>query len=269
MVRLALLMFFNLAAAGFDHAPWDRVLKASVNAIGEVDYANLKSNADLARYVQAIEKTSPASQPALFPTKQHELAYYINAYNALTTWGVVQKYPVASIGDSLLALARFFRFAKYTVGGESISLQDLENKVIRSPHYSEPRIHFAIVCASLSCPKLSRDAYTAENLEGQLEFQTRQYFAETRNLAADPTSNTIYLAKILDWYRKDFEAFEKKSGNAALLAYALRHAPTGKRESLAAMKSPKIRFREYDWSINDPGSRARAKTMVERELGRT
>lgn len=269
MIRqLLFLASLGVQAATFDHTPWDRVLKASVNAIGEVDYAKLKGNADLEGYVRAIEKISPASQAAMFPTKQHELAYYINAYNALTTWGVVQKYPVKSIGDSLLARGRFFRFTKYTIGGESISLEDLENKIIRAPKYSEPRIHFAIVCASLSCPKLSRDAYTAENLEKQLEFQTRQYFAETRNLWADTASNTVYLPAILDWYKEDFQAFEKKSSPAAQLAYALRYAPPEKRKAVEALKSPKIRFRDYDWSINDPGSRARAKTPEERELAR-
>lgn len=269
MARFLLaLIGLSLGAADFDHAPWDRVLKLSVNTIGELDYAKLKGNADLEAYVRAIEKVSPANRAAMFPAKQHELAYYINAYNALTTWGVVQKYPVKSIGDSLIARGRFFRFTKYTVGGQSISLEDLENKVIRAPKYAEPRIHFAIVCASLSCPKLSREAYTAENLESQLEFQTRQYFAETRNLWADAPSNTVYLPAILDWFKEDFEAFEKKSSPAALLTYALRYAPPERRKAAEALRSPKIRFRDYDWSINDPGSRARAKTAEERELAR-
>jgi hypothetical protein len=271
MVRLIVVLAVagaGMRAESFDHSPWDRVLRKAVNAIGEVDYAALKRDSDLAEYVRAIEKVSPANRPGMFPAKADELAYYINAYNALTTWGVVQKYPVKSIGDSLAARGRFFRFSKYTVGGESMSLEDLENKILRSPKYSEPRIHFAIVCASLSCPRLSREAYTAENLERQLEFQTRQYFAETRNLAVDAASKTVYLAKILDWYKQDFEAFEKKPAPAALLAYALRYAPPDKRAAVEALPSPRIRFRGYDWSINDPGSRARARPAEERELAR-
>jgi hypothetical protein len=268
MIRLSILAVAApfLPAASFDHSAWDRVLKTAVNAIGEVDYAKLKGNRDLEQYLRAIERVSPASEPARFPAKQDELAYYLNAYNALTTWGVVQKYPVKSIGDSLLARAMFFRYTKYTLGGQRMSLEDLENRILRSPRFAEPRIHFAIVCASLSCPKLSREAFTAENLERQLEAQTRQYFAETRNLAADPATNTVYLAAILNWYKADFEAFEKKPAPQALLAYALRYAPADKRRAVEALPSPRIRFRGYDWSINDPGSRARAKTAVEREL---
>lgn len=265
MVRLLAVLLFvtvRLPAAGFDHAPWDRALKAAVNAIGEVDYASLKHNSDLDRYVRALAETSPANRPELFPTKAHELAYYINAYNALTTWGVVRQYPVKSIGDSALARARFFLFSKYVVGGRDMSLDDIEHTVIRG-RYAEPRIHFALVCASLSCPKLARDAYTGGNLEALLESQTRQYFSETRNLAADSDSNTIYLAKILDWYKQDFD---KKGTPTALLAFAMRYAPPEKRAAVEAVKSPKIRFRGYDWSINDPGSRSRAKSSEEREL---
>ncbi|HYZ87570.1 MAG TPA: DUF547 domain-containing protein [Bryobacteraceae bacterium] len=265
---LSLLVPAFLNAASFDHSLWDRVLKASVNDIGEVDYAKLKGNADLERYVGMIEKSSPGNEPKLFPSKADELAYYINAYNALVMSAVVKKYPVKSIGASLLSRGSFFRFTKHTVGGEKINLEDLENKVLRSPKYAEPRIHFAIVCASLSCPELSRDAYTAANLEQQLEFQARQYFAETRNLSADPKSNTVTLPAIMDWYKADFEAFEKNSGKQALLAYALRYATPQKRAAAEGLKSPRIVFRDYDWSINDPGSRARAKTPEERELAR-
>lgn len=268
ILSLLVLAAASIRAGTFDHTPWARVLAKAVNEIGEVDYAALKDDTDLAVYVRAIGETSPANQPQRFPTKAHELAYYINAYNALTTWGVVERYPVKSIGDTLAARGRFFRFTKHLVGGERISLEDLENRILRSPRYGEPRIHFAIVCASLSCPKLSREAYTAENLERQLEVQTRQYFAETRNLEARTASNTVYLAKILDWYRQDFEAFENQRAPEALLAYALRYAPAEKRAAIEALRAPRIRFRAYDWSINDPGSRARARSPEERELAR-
>ena len=264
LIRIALL-FAHLAisgwAASFDHQPWDRVLKASVNAIGEVDYASLKGHAGLAAYAASLRATSPDNHPELFPNKAEELAYWINAYNALTTLGVAKAYPTKSVRD-LGVLFAFFRRKEYVLGGRTLSLQQLENDIIRK-RYREPRIHFAIVCASLSCPKLSRDAYTAANLEGQLDFQARQYFAETRNLAVSAVGRTVYLAAILDWYKEDFGGTKQ-----ALLAYVRRYAPPARLQEMDRLTNPNLSFRDYDWSINDPGSRARAHTAEERELAK-
>jgi hypothetical protein len=246
-----------LQGAGFDHASWDRALKRAVNEVGEVDYAALKNDRDLLAYVAALRAASPENKKELFSAKGDELAYWINAYNALTTYGVAKAYPTKGVKE-LGFLFGFFRRKDYVLGGRSLSLQQLENEIIRA-RYAEPRIHFAIVCASLSCPKLSRDAYTATNLEKQLAFQTRQYFAETRNVAV--SGNTVTLAAILDWYKADFGG-----SRAALLEYAKQHTTEAKRKAMAAVASPRIVFRDYDWSINDLGSRARASTAVEREL---
>jgi hypothetical protein len=256
----AVCTVFVLPVSAFDHSAWNQVLKESVNAIGEVDYSKLKANpAKLEGYVQQLAAKSPVSHPAEFAGKADQLAYYINAYNALVTHGVVKAYPTKSVRD-LGALYAFFRKKDYVLGGKKLSLQDLENDIIRK-QYSEPRIHFAIVCASLSCPKLSNTAYTADNLEQQLEFQTRQYFAETRNLAIDGA--VVTLAAILDWYKEDFGVSKPK-----LLEYAKRYAPAAKVKEIESIRSPRILFRDYDWSINDPGSRARAKTAEERELAK-
>lgn len=256
---LPLLATLALPAQTFDHTLWTRVLQQSVNEIGEIDYAKLKANPkELEEYVARLAATSPDSKPALFPTKADELAYWINAYNALCTYGVAKAYPVKSVRD-LGFLFAFFRRADYTLGGKKFSLHVLEQELIR-PRYREPRIHFALVCASLSCPKLSREAYTAANLESQLEFQTRQYFAENRNVAVDAKGNRVILAKILDWYAADFAP--------SALEYAKRHTSEAKRKQIESLRNPRVSYRDYDWSINDPGSRARAKTAEERELSR-
>jgi hypothetical protein len=252
-------------AAGFDHSGWDRVLKAAVNPIGEVEYAALKASpAELERYVEALAAAGPTNRPGLFASRQDELAYYINAYNALTTWGVVQRYPLASV-RSIGTLFSFFRTRDYTLAGLKISLHELENDIIRK-RYAEPRIHFAIVCASLSCPKLAREAYTGENLFALLERQTRAAFAERRTLEVDRAANTVTLTALLDWYGRDFEPAAGLRGKPALIAYAARYAPPETRRALLALQNPRILFREYDWSINDPGSRARAASLAEREL---
>ena len=259
--RLLILGFASWLgqAETFDHSLWNKLLKQTVNEIGEIDYARIKANPqDLEAYVRQLAAVSPDSKRELFPTKADELAYWINAYNALCTYGVAKAYPVKSVRD-LGFLFAFFRRADYTLGGKKFSLHVLEQELIR-PRYREPRIHFALVCASLSCPKLSREAYTAANLEGQLDFQTRQYFRETRNLAVDVKGNRIFLAKILDWYAADF--------GPSALEYAKRYTSEEKRKQVEGLRNPRVTYRDYDWSINDPGSRARAKTAEERELSR-
>ncbi|MBY0508186.1 MAG: DUF547 domain-containing protein [Bryobacteraceae bacterium] len=264
-MKLFWLCFVALPAwpQAFDHSAWDAILKESVNEIGEVDYARLKANpGPLAAYVAKLA----AARTETWPSREEQLAFWINAYNALTTYGVARQYPVASVKD-LGFLFGFFRRDDYTAGGRKLSLMTLENGILRA-RFAEPRIHFAIVCASLSCPKLARTAFTAANLNALLESQTRQYFAERRNLSIDAKANRVTLAAILDWYKADFEKFTGQSAPLALLDYARRYAGAEQREALAALKSPKIGFRDYDWSINDPGSRRRAKSAEERELAK-
>jgi hypothetical protein len=265
---LSQLITLPVWAAGttFDHSAWDRVLKAYVSQIGEVDYAALKAHRqDLGAYVAALGASSPANQPDLFPSRADELAYWINAYNAFVMKGVVDKYPTRSVRD-LGALYGFFRRKDYVAGGEKISLQTIENDILRKK-YADPRIHFAIVCASISCPKLSREAFTAANLDAQLDHLAREYFTEERNLSIDTKTGTVTLSAILDWYKQDFAAqVNQPPGPAALLAYVRRYVAGPRKSALESLTQPKVKFREYDWSINDPGSRAKARSPVEREL---
>ena len=234
--------------AAFDHAAWDRILKTYVNEIGEVDYRALKANrGELDAYVKSLGETSPANRPDLFPSRAHALAYWINAYNAFVVRGVVDGYPTKSVRDLGLVYGFFWR-DDYVAGGAKMSLLHLENEIIRKT-YREPRIHFGIVCASVSCPLLSRDAFTADNLEVQLERLTRTFIGERRNVAIDRSANTVTLSKIFDWYTKDF---------GTLLDYIRRYANDDNRAALDALRGPKVSFFDYDWSVNEPGSRARS-----------
>lgn len=251
--------------AAFDHSAWDRVLKSSVNDIGEVDYAKIKAGRkDLDEYVRLLGESSPVNKPELFPSRSDELAYWMNAYNAFVMRGVVDKYPTRSVRD-LGALYGFFRRKDYVAGGEKMSLQHLENEIIRK-NYNEPRIHFGIVCASVSCPLLSKNAFTAANLEEQLERLARNFINQRRNVAIDKAGNEIVLSAIFDWYKKDFETAGAGDGNQALLAYVRRYANEENRRALAELRQLKVKFRDYDWSINAPGARSRSKDPLEREL---
>ncbi|MFN7922547.1 MAG: DUF547 domain-containing protein [Bryobacteraceae bacterium] len=255
-MTIALLAAGMLQAGGFDHSGWDALVKRWVNQIGEVDYGGLaKDRTGLDAYVQRLEQVSPDNNKADFPSRAHELAYWINAYNALVMKGVVSAYPIKSVRDVGGGLT-FFRRRDYVLGGVRMSLQHLENEIIRK-RYKEPRIHFAIVCASISCPRLAAEAYTGEKLEAQLERAARQSLREQRMLAVDEKANLVSLTSLLNWYKLDF---------GDVMAFLRSRASESERKKLEALKNPKIRYYDYDWSINDPGSRARAKALHERAL---
>jgi hypothetical protein len=241
-------------ALAIDHSAWDRVVKTAVNEIGEIDYARLKREPrDLQAYVEALRA------PVQFTSREDELAYWINAYNALVTHGVTKAYPTKSVRD-LGILWSFFRRREFNVGGRMMSLDDIEHRTIRAK-FKEPRIHFVLVCASLSCPRLAREAFVPGRLEQQIDFQTRRYFQERRNVIIDAGKGTVTLNGIFGYYKEDFGG----SLDGAL-AFARKYLRPEDAAAVARMKKPKVLTRDYDWSINDPGSRARAKSPEERSL---
>lgn len=252
-----LTMAGALAAAdsGFDYSAWQKVLTARVSEIGEVDYEGLKQNpGDLNQFLDQIAKTSPKNHPELFPAKADQLAYWINAYNALTISGVLKAYPVKSVRYIGIPFT-FFSRKNYVVGGEKMSVDNIEHDILRKD-FAEPRIHFAVVCASVSCPRIQREAYTPANVFDQLERGAKEFVAERRNVEVQ--GDKLILSSILNWYGKDFSR-DGKSVNDFLKAHA---AP-----SLAAQldKVANVSFRDYDWNLNQPGSRAKSND-AEREL---
>lgn len=241
MLVFLLALGAALASAGeFDHSAWDRVLKQRVNTFGEVDYAALKAAPEsLDTYVRALAESSPDNRKDLFPARQAEIAYWINAYNALTIKAVVRAYPVRSVRD-LGRMYGFFRRKEHTLGGTAISLQSLEDDILRA-RYKDPRIHFAIVCASASCPLLDRDAFQGATLDADLDRVTRRFLGESRNVEIDARSNTASLSAIFDWYGKDFDPL------ADFLA----------RYGVTLPAKARICYRPYGWSLNGAGSRGR------------
>ena len=264
LAGLALLSGPTVANLPFDHSAWDHELKAHVNSVGEVDYAAIKADRkDLDRYIGQLSTASPENHPGLFPTRADQFAYWINAYNAFITRGVVGSYPTHSVRD-LGALMGFFRRVEYTAGGRKMSLSALENDILRKK-FADPRVHFSIVCASLGCPMLARSAFTGANLERLLDQQARRFINQRRNVTVDAATNTVRLSKIFGWYTPDFVG---SKGKTALLDYIRRYARPETLRALDALKQPKIRFYDYDWSINDPGSRSRSSNPLEREVAR-
>lgn len=258
---LAFLVFecsrAQAATPPFSHAIWDNVVKEYVNEAGEVDYSALKQKRkQLDEYIRRLGEVSPAKHPKLFPDKEHRLAYWINAYNAFTTNGVLDGYPTKSVLD-IRAVKGFFWHKDYVAGGERMSLMHLENNIIRK--FGDPRIHFAIVCASLGCPFLAREAFTPETLNTMLDQGARAFVNDSRNVTIDQAANLVTLSKIFEWYKKDFGA----TSDADLLPYIRQYANDGTRQALDKLKSPRVKFREYDWSLNDIGSRSKTKVTSE------
>jgi len=248
-------------ASSFSHEPLDRVLARFVDERGRVDYAGLaREPAELDRYERMTAAASPDSDPALFPTRDDELAYWINAYNAAAIATVVRHYPIASVTDvrspfplSLFSdKIGFFVLQPVKLGGRSTNLHELEN-AIRS-RYREPRVHFALNCASRGCPRLPRRAFEGRHLESRLDEEAQRFFAEDRNLAIDHAARVVQLSAILDWYEDDFTtwiAARRPGQGVGLLDYVALYAAPERRGDVERARGYRIRFVDYDWRLND------------------
>ncbi len=218
----------TLRAQHFDHARWDAILRAHVSEQGQVDYKAIKANeTDLTSYLNAFKTTQPNADW----TKNETLAYWINAYNAFTIKLIIDNYPIKSIKDIHQPWDEKF----IQIGGEFLSLNHIEHNILRK--MNEPRIHFAIVCASYSCPKLLNDAFTASHLETQLTKATRDFLAnsERNNLS----ESNIELSKIFKWFAKDF------TENGTLIYFLNQYS------EITISANAKKSFKDYNWNLNE------------------
>jgi len=241
----------------FDHSPWDHVLKEFVTEQGRVDYAGLKANpAEFERYVEELAARSPVSDPQQFPTRESQLAYWINAYNALVMKGVIDHWPVKSVREIGGLPYSFFWRKKFVLGGRKYTLDGIEG--IMRKNLAEPRIHFAIVCAANSCPRLQRQAYTPENTDRLLAEAARFYVNEPRNLRIDPGQNRVTVARIFSFYHQDFEKYVREKNltgvGQPVLDYLRVYANEEHRRALDALNHPGVQHFDYDWGINDTHS---------------
>jgi hypothetical protein len=249
----------NIERGRFPHQLWGATL-AKYNKAGFVDYEALsKDRADLDAYLNAISKTSPRNKPELFVDKDDQLAYWINAYNALIFQNVLRRLPgIKRVDESLL---KFFMLDSFNLGGETFSLKGLEDEVVRAV-YRDPRIHFALNCASFSCPRLPEEAFTGEKLDAQLDRETRKFVAEPRNVTIDEAGGKLILSKLFDpsWFQSDFTDFPTaqavvEAGSAAekvvafINLYRAADAQIPAREGGWSLES-----RTYDWTLNSPAA---------------
>lgn len=219
----------------FSHQSFDEVLQAHVQD-GVVNYPAVAKDARFAAYLDQLNRVDPDALPG----RRHKLAFWINAYNAFAIKGILDGYsPLTTLGQW-----RYFIGKQYRVGGEFINLYDLEKKLL-IPDFREPRIHFAIVCASQSCPKLRSQAFTADRLDAQLEENARAFVNDQTKNRFDREVHTAYLSKIFEWFEPDFRIHAE-----SLLNFVRRYVNDPELAADLATQPYRVEFLDYDWHLN-------------------
>lgn len=236
-------------AAPFDqnHPIWTRLLSRLVSTNGSVDYTRLKSNPqELVLYLDQLSKVGRTD--FLRWTREEQIAFLCNAYNAFTLDLIRTHYPLKSIKDIGNVLRGPWDQPVVRIFGETKSLNTLEHKILRA-EYAEPGIHFALVCAARGCPPLREEAYVGSRLQAQLNDQTRRFLASKSKNRIDFRNRIVHLSPIFDWYSGDFPKPREE-----LLKFLHPYWPEMEGQQI----SPefKIRFTDYDWSLNDAANPA-------------
>jgi len=226
-----------------EHRSWTAILAMYVRD-GSVDYRGLADHGQpaITAYLSALSAASPAESGW---TREERLAFWMNAYNAFTIRLVLDHYPLRSIRSiGFLPLAAFrMKFIPLGAGRTPISLNVIENEILRK-QFQDARIHFAIVCASKSCPALHSEAYRSSALDQQLDAAARAFLDDSSKNRWDPASRTLYLSSIFKWFRGDFERDVR-----TLPAFVGRYL---RQPDATDLEKGKVRvvFLNYDWSLN-------------------
>lgn len=220
------------------HATWDSLLQKHVDENGLVDYPGMMADSTALQQYLDLLRDNPPNKKQWSPDER--MAYWINAYNAFTVRLILDYYPVASIKDikdGIPFVSTVWDVKFIDIGGTLLDLNNIEHGILRK-EFSDPRIHFALVCASMSCPKLQRRAFAAESLNAQLDAAASDFLNEPfRN---EISSEKLRLSKLLDWYWMDFKD-----------QYPSRHALANRYLKTPVSPDAPVEYLEYDWSLNE------------------
>lgn len=254
IIFLSTLLFLSsnfIAAQTADdqYSLFTQILQDYVNN-GLVKYKKLKDDRRLDKYIEQLENTDPQK----IMNEKNRLAFWINAYNAYTLKFIIEEYPVESINDlhwgglylgSLLGTT-IWDDEKIVINGSELSLNDIEHDIIRKK-FNEERIHFALVCASISCPPLLNEAYEGYKLDKQLGEQAELFFNDVTKNKFDKNTRTASLSKILSWYEDDFGENEQE-----ILNYAAQFID---KETAIDIKNNlsewNTKYLSYNWDLNE------------------
>ncbi len=249
-------------AATFDHGVWDGLLQRHVVTLArgqatQVDYAGMaRERTRLTAYLDALAAVKPAEYQQ-WP-KSGRLAFLINAYNAWTVDLVLTRYPeLRSIKDLGGLFSTPWKKRFIPLLGETRSLDDIEHGLIRAEGvFEEPRIHFAVNCASVGCPALRNAAYVGDRIDAQLEDATRRFLADRSRNRYNPGTRRLEVSKIFDWYRQDFE--RGWGGYRHISQFFARYADvladTDDVRRLLRAGQTRLTHLDYDWTLNARGS---------------
>ncbi|MEF8736004.1 MAG: DUF547 domain-containing protein [Candidatus Accumulibacter necessarius] len=261
LLVVCLLSLLSSWALAYDHThgDWSTLLAQHVRLAADgkasrVDYAGMAADrAALNRYLASLSAVS-AQEYAGWP-KPQRLAFLINAYNAFTIDLVLSRYPdVKSIKDLGSTFRSPWKRKFILLLGQERSLDDVEHGLIRAPGaFDEPRIHVAVVCASIGCPMLPKEAFTADQLDSQFENAMRRFLSDATRNRFDAAAKRLSVSRIFDWYGKDFEQGHQgfDSLRTTFRRYAEQLASTPEARALLVAGDYRIEFLDYDWRLND------------------
>jgi len=239
-----------VSMAEIDHSGWDQLLRKYCDEQGFVNYqAWHRSGQDrqlLQNYLTHLSTADP-NRPAAPAAK---MAFWINAYNAVTIHGILREYPTTSIRNHT---AKVFGYNIWDdlllpVGNQKFSLNQMEHEVLRK--MGDPRVHFAIVCASIGCPPLLNAAYSPQTLDAQLTANAKRFFANREKFRANAAQRRIELSPIIKWFAEDFGA-----NQAAQLRTIAPFLPDESAKTLATSGQASVGYLDYDWNLNDQATR--------------
>jgi hypothetical protein len=256
------------AAQGFDHehAAWTALLRKHVVLVdggkaSQVRYAGFQQDRSaLKNYLASLSKVTLPEFEGW--SKAQRMAFLINAYNAFTVEKILDRYPdIRSIWDFGKFFGNPFKDRFFTLLGRASSLDQIEHEMLRKPGaYDEPRVHFAVNCASIGCPMLREEAYVAERLDAQLEEQARRFLSDRSRNRYSAERGVLEVSKIFDWFNEDwtsgYRGIEGKgepirSREQYFAAYATLLADSPAHQKPILDQKAGLRFLDYDWALND------------------
>ena len=267
MLKKQLVTIFSLwllaataAFAQFDHshAQWNSLLKKHVVLVdggktSQMRYAGMSADRTaLKTYLDTLAKVSETDFKTF--NKNQQLAFLINAYNANMVEKILLRYPnIKSVWDYGKLIGDPFKDKFFKLFGREFTLNSIEHDTIRAPGaYDDPRIHFAVNCASIGCPMLREEAYTGERIDAQLEEQTVRFLSDrSRNrVSAD---GKLEVSKIFDWYGNDFRKGHKgfKTLESLFAKYANLLTDNAEQQKIVRDGKAEIKFLDYDWGLNE------------------
>jgi len=216
-----------------NHDIWNVLLKKNVTASGKVNYKGMKAElSNLTAYLTHLKNTPPQADWS----KNEKLSYWINLYNASTVYLIASNYPTTSIKKLNRGKPWEKKFVKS--GDKVYSLNQIENEIIR-PQFKDPRIHAALNCAAVSCPKMLNEAFKASTLNNQLNMLCYAWINDyNRN---EVTPNTLKLSKIFEWYGADFKA------GGGVISFVSKY----NRSKIIISPKAKISYKAYNWDLNE------------------